>query len=247
MSPLAHALIATSLVSAVSLVGIVFLFADWNERRAMLFVSFAAGVLLATTFLDLLPEAVERSGQRDGNFFVATLAAMGGFFLLERFLRGFHTHNEGHAVVSGALVLIGDSVHNFIDGVVIAATFLVDPGLGVTTTLAVAVHEIPQEVADYGILLSSGFSRSRALLLNFVSGLFAVLGALVCFCFDRTVEAHLAWFMAATAGMFIYIAASDLIPELHHSHRVREWGVAGVFFLGVVLIAGLHAVVPEAH
>lgn len=247
MSPLVQALIATILVSTVSLVGVFVLFADWNERRAMLLVSFAAGVLLATTFLDLLPEAVERSGDRDGNFFVATLAAMAGFFMLERFLRGFHTHGEGHAAVSGSLVLIGDSVHNFIDGVVIGATFLANPGLGITATLAVAAHEIPQEIADYGILLSSGFSRSRALLLNFASGLFAVLGALVCFCFEGLVEAHLAWFMAATAGMFIYIAASDLIPELHHSDRGREWGYAIALFLGMVLIAGMRAVVPEAH
>lgn len=246
MSPLAQSLVATFLVSAISLVGVVFLFADWTERRAMLFISFGAGVLLATAFLELLPEAVQQQ-RNGGNFFVATLAAMGAFFLLERFLRGFHTHDESHAVPSGYLVLIGDTLHNFIDGVVIAATFLVSPTLGFTTTLAVAAHEIPQEVADYGILRSSNFSRGRALMLNFISGLAAMLGAVWCFWFEGLVTRHLPWFLAATAGMFIYIAASDLLPELHHSHTRHEWIYAVPFFVGVALIAVISALVPEAH
>jgi zinc and cadmium transporter len=245
MSPLAQALIATFLVGAVSLVGVLFLFADWSERRAMLFISFGAGVLLATAFLELLPEAVERR-QDGGNFFIATLAAMGAFFLLERFLRGFHTHDASHAVASGYLVLVGDTLHNFIDGVVIGATFLVSPALGFTTTLAVAAHEIPQEMADFGILLSGNFSRGSALLLNFISGLAAMLGALWCFWFEGVVENHLPWFLAATAGMFIYIAASDLLPELHHSHTRREWIYAVPFFVGVALIAAIGLLLPAA-
>lgn len=247
MAPLLPALGATLVVSAISLIGVVFLFAEWNERRSLLFVSFAAGVLLATTFLELLPEAVARHHD-GGNFFIATLGAMGGFFLLERFLHGFHTHDEGsHAAVSGHLILIGDTLHNFIDGVVIAATFLVDPALGLSTTLAVAAHEIPQEIADYGILLRSGFSRSRALLLNFLSGLSAVFGVLLCFVFREAIEASLSWFMAATAGMFIYIAASDLMPELHHSPTRHQWRFAVPLFLGMALIAALGAAVPHAH
>lgn len=246
MSPLEQSLVATFLVSAISLVGVVFLFGDWSERRAMLFMSFAAGVLLATAFLDMFPEAVERR-QDDGNFFIATLAAMGAFFLLERFLLGFHTHDDSHAGPSGYFVLIGSTVHNFIDGVVIAASFLVSPTLGFTTTLAVAVHEIPHEAADFGILLSARFSRGAALLLNFISGLAAVLGALWCFAFQGLVERHLSWFLAATAGMFIYIAASDLLPELHRSHTRREWLYAAPFFVGVALIAAIGWLVPESH
>jgi len=247
MSPLAQSLIATFLVGAVSLVGVLFLFADWSERRAMLFISFGAGVLLATAFLELLPEAVERR-QDGGNFFIATLAAMGAFFVLERFLRGFHVHDGGsHAVASGYLVLVGDTLHNFVDGVVIGATFLVSPTLGFTTTLAVAAHEIPQEVADFGILLSGNFSRASALLLNFLSGLAAVLGALCCFWFEGAVEPHLPWFLAAAAGMFIYIAASDLLPELHHSQTRREWIYAAPFFVGVALIAAIDLLVPAVH
>lgn len=238
MSALVLALVATLLVSAVSLIGVVFLFADWSERRATLFISFGAGVLLATAFLDLLPEAVAHH-RGDDNFFVAALTAMGAFFLLERFLSGFHTHDEHGAAPSGYLVLIGDTLHNFIDGVVIAAAFLVSPTLGFTTALAVAAHEIPQEVADFGILLASRFSRRQALLLNFASALASVLGAAWCFALEGLVERHLSWFMAATAGMFIYIAASDLMPKLHDRHAPNGWVSAVPFFLGVALIAAL--------
>lgn len=248
MSPLAQSLIATLLISAVSLVGVVFLFTDWTERRAMLCVSFAAGVLLATAFLDMFPEAVERH-QGDGNFFIASLAAMGGFFVLERFLSGFHTHEDSHAAPSpsGYFVLIGSTVHNFIDGVVIGASFLVSPALGVTTTLAVAAHEIPHEAADFLVLLNARFSRTAALLLNFLSGLAAMLGALWCFWFEGLVARHIPWFLAATAGMFIYIAASDLLPELHHSHTRREWIYAVPFFVGVALIATIRVMIPDSY
>jgi zinc and cadmium transporter len=248
MSPLAQSLIATFLISALSLVGVIFLFTEWTERRAMLCVSFAAGVLLATAFLDMFPEAVARR-QNDGNFFIASLAAMGGFFLLERFLSGFHTHEDSHAtpLPAGYFVLIGDTVHNFIDGVIIGTSFLVSPALGLTTTLAVAAHEIPHEDADIMVLLNARFSRAAALLLNFLSGLVAMLGALCCFWFEGLVTRHIPWFLAATAGMFIYIAASDLLPELHHSHTRREWIYAVPFFVGVGLIAAMHLLIPESH
>jgi zinc and cadmium transporter len=247
MSPLALSLLATFLVSAISLVGVVFLLTEWSERRAMLFISFAAGVLLATAFLDMFPEAVERR-QDNGNFFIASLAAMGGFFLLERFLSGFHSHDDSHshASPSGYFVLLGSTVHNFIDGVVIAASFLVSPALGFTTTLAVAAHEIPHEAADFGVLLNARFSRRQALLLNFLSGLAAMLGALWCFWFEGLVEHRLSWFLAATAGMFIYIAASDLLPELHSRTR-SEWIYALPFFIGVGLIAAITALIPDCH
>lgn len=250
MSPLTQALIATFVVSAISLVGVIFLFTDWTERRAMLFISFAAGVLLATAFLEMFPEAMEH-GRDEGNFFIASLAAMGGFFVLERFLLGFHTHEDTHehrgAVSSGYFVLIGSTVHNFIDGVVIAASFLVSPTLGFTTTLAVAAHEIPHEAADFGVLLNARFSRGQALLLNFLSGLAAMVGALCCFWFEGVVEQRLPWFLAATAGMFIYIAASDLLPELHHSRTRGEWGYAVPFFVGVALIAVFEALLGNTH
>jgi zinc and cadmium transporter len=249
MSPLAQSLVATFVLSAISLVGVVFLFTDWTERRAMLFISFAAGVLLGTAFLEMFPQAVE-SAKGDSNFFVASLAAIGGFFLLERLLFGFHTdsaHEDSGVGASGYFVLIGSTVHNFIDGVVIAASFLVSPALGFTTTLAVAAHEIPHEAADFGVLLNARFSRGTALLLNFLSGLAAMVGALCCFWFEGLVEQRLSWFLAATAGMFIYIAASDLLPELHHSPTRREWVYAVPFFVGVALIGLIDLVLANGH
>jgi zinc and cadmium transporter len=239
LSPLAASLLATLWVSAIALVGIVFLFARRPGVRAEAFLlSFAAGVLLATTFLALIPEAVER-GSAHGNIFAATLGAMIGFFFLERVLHGFHVHEESHAVPSRYLILLGDAVHNFIDGVAIAASFAASPELGVATTVAVTVHEVPQEIADFSILIGGGFRFRTALALNFLSGLTAILGALLFFALGDAVERHLAWFMTATAGMFIYIAGSDLIPQVHH-HRAAPGSLVYLPFLGgIVLIAAL--------
>jgi zinc and cadmium transporter len=239
MSPLVQALLATFAVSLVSFAGIVIAFSGrWDERREMLLLSFAAGVLLATVFLELLPEAVARAGG-GGNIFSAALAAMIGFFFLERFLHGFHVHEESRAVASRYMILIGDAVHNFVDGVVIAASFLASPALGVTTTFAVIAHEIPQEIADYGILVRGRLTPRQALFMNFLSGLTALVGALLCFGFRESVEGHLAWFLTATAGMFVYIAASDLIPELHAPRHRGNWIYTAPFILGVALMAGM--------
>jgi zinc and cadmium transporter len=238
LSPLTLSLIATFSVSAIALVGIVFLFARQpGERTETLLLSFAAGVLLATTFLELIPRAVEKA-PHDANVFAATLAAMIGFFFLERVLLGFHVHEDSHALPSRYLILLGDGVHNLIDGVVIAASFAVGPELGLATTLAVMVHEVPQEIADFSILIGGGFRFRTALLLNFLSGLTAILGALLFFALGDLVEGKLAWFMTATAGMFIYIAGSDLIPQ--HHHRAAPGALVYIPFLGgVAVIAAL--------
>ena len=246
VSPLVASLLATLWVSTIALVGIVFLFTRRPGVGAETFLlSFAAGVLLATTFLELIPEAVERNHQ-SGNIFAAALGAMIGFFFLERVLHGFHVHEgENRAVPSRYLILVGDGVHNFIDGVAIAASFAASPELGLATTLAVTVHEVPQELADFSILISGGYGYGKALLLNFVSGLTAILGAYLFFALGDVVEHHLAWFMTATAGMFIYIAGSDLIPQLHH-HRAAPGGLVYLPFLGgVVIIAALTAVLAH--
>jgi zinc and cadmium transporter len=243
MSPLSQAVLATLVVSAVALVGIVFVFtrAALSHRGELVLLSFAAGVLLATTFLELLPEAtaLERA---PGNIFIATLGAMIGFFLLERLLHGSHAHedetHEQQTIASPYLVLIGDGLHNFIDGVAIAASFAAAPELGVVTTLAVIVHEVPHELSDFGILVAGGMAMRTALFLNFLSGLTAVLGALFFFSSGIDLRPYVAWFMAATAGMFLYIASADLIPELHH-HRTLQAAVQLPFLGGIVLIAVL--------
>ena len=241
MTPLVQSLVATFLVSTISLVGVFFV--RWSERVEERLLGFAAGILLATAFLDLFPEAVARNAA-DTHLFTAALVAMIVFFVLERLLHAFHMHEESHAQASGYLILIGDGLHNLIDGIVIAASFLVSTELGVTTTLAVAAHEIPQEIADYGLLISGRFTRRRALLLNFASGLTAMVGAVLCFAFREVIEPHIGWALTATAGMFIYIAASDLIPELHHVRRRGSWAHTLPFFAGIMCVALLTTLVP---
>jgi zinc and cadmium transporter len=243
MSPFVQSLLATLWVSALALIGIVFLFVRKPAGRGeALLLSFAAGVLLATAFLDLLPEAIER-GHGDGNIFLAALAAMIVFFFLERVLHGFHEHEEMHTKPSRYLVLLGDGLHNFIDGVVIAASFAASPELGIATTVAVTVHEVPKEIADFSILMSGGFDFRTALLLNFATGLMALLGPVVFFALEGTVTHHLAWFMTGAAGMFIYVAGTDLIPQLHH-HREGPGAMVYLPFLGgIALIATVGALV----
>ena len=238
MSALLYALIATLVVSLISLVGVILFVSTWSERLEVGALSFAAGVLLATTFLELLPEAVG-AGIGDSNILIATLASIVGFFLLERFLSWWHIHPDEHEGHAGFLILVGDGVHNFIDGVVIAAAFLVSPAAGIATTLAVAAHEIPHEMADYGVLIGSKFSRNKALTLNFLSGLTAMLGAICCVAFRSVVEPNLPWFMAASGGMFIYIAAAGLIPELHHARWRNTWISTVPLLVGIALMAAL--------
>lgn len=254
MSPLVLALLASLAVGAISLVGILFVrWAKGSEHGEIRMIGFAAGVLLAAAFLELLPEAVERAGHDEGNVFAWALGAMVSFFFLERFLHGFHEHDEGHeghdhhshAVASRALILIGDGLHNFVDGIVIATSFMASPSLGFATTLAVAAHEVPQEIADFAILVRGNLSPARALALNFASGLTAILGVLVCFAFRGWIEQHVASCLTATAGMFIYIAASDLIPELHHPRHRASWQHAVPFVVGVALVAVLSVAVQH--
>ncbi|HWP65699.1 MAG TPA: ZIP family metal transporter [Candidatus Limnocylindria bacterium] len=243
MPPWLQAVLATLVVSATALVGIVFVFTRrLSQRGELVLLSFAAGVLLATSFLELLPEATTLA-RAPGNIFTATLGAMIGFFLLERVLHGFHVHEENarerHVIASPHLILIGDALHNFIDGLAIAASFAVGPEVGIVTTVAVTVHEVPQELADFGILVAGGMTPRIALLANFLCGLTAVVGALVFFAAGATVEPYLAWFMAATAGMFLYVASADLIPQVHH-HRSLHSRAQLPFLGGVLLIALLH-------
>lgn len=250
MSALAASILATVGVSLLSFVGLVLTGHLWNERVELRLVSFAAGVLLATAFLDLLPEAVEQAGASEA--LLAALVAICGFFLLERIIHGRHTHTGqeshlGHHSTSGYFILVGDGIHNFIDGVAIAASFIVSPELGILTTVAVAAHELPHEVGDYAILRKSGFSRTRALTFNFLSGLTAVAGAVTTFAFQDFVTENLGILIAAVAGMFVYIAAVNLIPELHHQRIKGRFLYATPFIVGVLLIPLLLAVLPHGH
>ena len=171
-------------------------------------------------------------------FFFWALIGFLLFFLIERFIHWYHHHQHAYSdegvKPTVPLVIVGDSVHNFIDGVVIAATFLISIPLGIVTTFAVAAHEIPQEIGDFGILLHKGMERKKVLLVNFLSALTALLGALITFWIGERIEPALPILLSLTAGFFIYIAASDLIPDIHHENRkgFAFWETV-LLFLGV--------------
>ena len=160
------------------------------------------------------------------------------FFILERMVWWFHHHHEHHGVRPTAwLITIGDSIHNFMDGVAITAAFLIDPNIGIITTLAVGFHEIPQEIADFVTMIRSGMSRQRALMFNIVSSIVSVFGGILTYIFHESIEGYLPYVLGFSAGMFLYIALSDLIPELHSddpSHKQR-WSQLGWLFLGIVI------------
>lgn len=232
---LAYILFFTFLGSIVSLLGGVMLLL--KEKFAIkishFLAAFAAGTLLGTAFLDLLPESLE--GGKEIDIFWWTLIGILAFFLLERFIHHHHDDPENKNVVS--LIVVGDSIHNFIDGVAIAATFLISIPLGIVTSLAVAAHEIPQEIADFGLMLHKGVKRNKVLKINFLSALFAMVGAILTFFARDQIEGMLPIFLALTAGFFIYIAASDLIPEIHNEDkRVVALTETLLLLLGVLVI-----------
>lgn len=207
-------------------------------------VSYAAGVLLAAAFLHLLPEAFNSEVAGQG-LFAAVLGGILAFFVLEKAALWRHRHapDEGHSHSrAGTLILIGDGVHNFIDGILIAAAFLINPAVGLATTLAIVAHEIPQEVGDFMVLLASGYSRARALVFNLLSSLTAVAGGLVGYFMLERAEAALPYVLALAAASFIYIAVADLIPDMHRTTDTR--GVLLQFLLigvGVATIVASHA------
>ncbi len=240
MSIFLYIVVFSFIGSVVSLMGGVLLlfFKQGTLKASHLLASFAAGALLATAFFDLLPEAFEMAPDR--NIFGWALAGFMVFFIFERFLSWFHHHHDQdeHDTVTGkpvvALIVFGDSLHNFIDGIVIAGAFLVDIRLGSITALATAAHEIPQEIGDFGILLSKGVPKSKVLLYNFLSALATMVAATLTYFVGNAFQGLLPIFLAATAGFFIYIAASDLIPEIHHEKRK---GFA--FYETLLLIIGI--------
>lgn len=229
---------ATVLVSVISLVGI-FTFGIKTkilDKILILLVGFAAGGLIGGAFLHLLPEAIEERGCNIVFFYA--LVGFTVFFLMERYLYWRHCHNGTCDVhMFTYLNLIGDGVHNFTDGLIIAASFMTDFKLGVVTTLAVVFHEVPQEMGDFGILVYGGFSKTRALFYNFLCALSAILGAIIGYILSSITENISVFLISFTAGGFIYIAASDLIPELHKQKENRRANVAFVaFVLGLVFM-----------
>lgn len=247
-----YIIIFTLIGSVASLIGGVILL--YKEKIAVrvshLLSAFAAGALLATAFLDLLPEGIEEAEhlfEETGveiNVFAWTVAGFLAFFVLERAIHWSHHHQieDGEFKRIGPkaivpLIVIGDSVHNFLDGVVIASTFMVSIPLGIVTSLAVAAHEIPQEIGDFGIMLHKGLKKGKVLLFNFLSALVAIIGAILAFWLGDSIETVVPIFLAIAAGFFIYIAAADLIPEIHNQEKkTMALTETLLLILGVVVV-----------
>lgn len=213
-----YAIASVILVSLVSLIGILTISVSEERLRSALFVlvSLAAGAMFGDAFIHLLPESFQKSGDTLMPS-MSVLAGILGFFILEKFLLWRHQHslvsnNRIHPL--GYLNLIADGVHNLIDGMMIGASYLVSLPLGIATTLAVVFHEIPQEIGDFGILLHTGFTKRRALFFNFLSATLAMLGTAVALLVGSSLESFSSVMLSFTAGGFIYIAGSDLLPEL---------------------------------
>lgn len=214
-------LASVTVVSLVAFIGIIFigLKEAFLKRILTALVGFASGSLIGGAFIHLLPESLEETGQ---TVFYYVIVGIVFFFIMEKFLYWRHCHEEKCPVHTFAyLNLIGDGIHNFIDGMLIAASFILSYDLGVATTLAVVFHEIPQEIGDFGILIYGGFTKGKALAYNFVSALTAVAGALITYylAYVQGIEQFLVPF---AAGGFIYIAATDLMPELHKKYHATE-------------------------
>lgn len=238
--------------SVVSLVGGLLLIANKKLRHnaGRWALPFGAGALLAAAFLSMLPEALEH-----GNASTILLYAIGGFlgfFILERFVGWFHHHHddevrEARNKTQVAMVVAGDTLHNAIDGMALGAAFLVNPAVGITTSLAIAAHEVPQEIGDFGILLGKGVRPRRVILINVLSALATIVMALLTFWLGGLAGIDPAPFMAIAAGMFIYVAASDLIPDIHEQPRREGNRQAVMLLVGVVMIGAVALLMPHEH
>lgn len=227
---------ASLLVSSISLIGGILLIWQeiFTEKFSTYLVGFAAGVMLATAFLDILPEALHDN--KDQSIYIYGLAGVITFFLIERFVLWFHHHDEIHTKPSSYLILLGDGLHNFFDGLAIAAAFLVSVNLGIITTIAISAHEIPQEIADFSILINGGMKKGKALFYNFLSALTALVGAILGFNYLNKFAKLTPFFLMFSAGVFIYIACSDLIPDLHQDFKKqKKWATTLPFIFGVLL------------
>jgi Predicted divalent heavy-metal cations transporter len=242
----------TALAGVVSAaVAGVFLLLPEAARGRLLphLVSFATGALLGAALLALLPHAIEGVGaERVHEIGIALVAGIGVFFVLEKLVLWRHCHAEECEThvpdhhhrdkASAFLVLVGDAIHNALDGVLIAAAFLTDIGLGIVTTLAALAHEIPQEVGDFAILLNSGMSRARALWLNLLVSLTSVVGGVLAYFALRQVFELLPFALAIAAACFLYVAVADLIPGLHRRVDLRASAAQVVLIaLGIAVIA----------
>lgn len=249
---------ASCVIAGISLVG-VFVFGEHGHlagtRRYI--VPFAIGTFLGIAFFELIPETLEASEHYGAAAIVFGFLA---FYVLAHVLGTFHHHHHDDAddrcessQATAALLLIGDAVHNFVDGIVIASSFLVSPAAGAATTLGIALHEAPQEIAEYGVLRHAGYSRREAAVYNFLSATTVVFGAAVTLVLAANIESGLFVLTGIAAGNLLYVAMSDLIPDVHAATKAtgRFFGTFASMLIGLTLIASLilwtHSVAPDNH
>lgn len=223
-----YALASVTIVSLISLIGIVFISFRLQalQRIVSLLVSFAVGALLGNAILHLLPEAFHLI-PNTGTIALLFLAGVLALFSLEKFLHWHHDHNlspdaEPKIKTYGYISLLADGFHNFTDGILIGGAWLVSPEIGLATTLAIILHEVPQEISDFGVLIHAGFSKKKALRVNFFAALSAVAGAVLALWLGQTLDSFATHILPFAAGGFVYLACSDLIPELHKKNSTKN-------------------------
>lgn len=221
-----YAFLSVLLVSFVSFVGVFTLSIrkELFKKYIFIFISLAAGALIGDAFIHLIPKSFESSSN---TILVSTLIILGIllFFILEKFFHWHHhgeDENEFHIHPVGKLVLLSDGAHNLIDGIIIGVSFIASIPVGIATTLAVILHEIPQEIGDFAVLLHAGYPRKKALWLNFLSALTAVIGVIIAFSLKSIGDYFNVWMLSIVAGGFIYIAIADLIPEIHKTKELKH-------------------------
>lgn len=230
-----YALLSVVVVSLISLVGVFTLSLNQKFLNKSIFflVSLAVGALFGDAIIHLIPEAFDGvKNPSEASLFI--LLGIISFLVLEKFLRWRHSHGhdcegseceqekEGLIKPIGFIVVASDSVHNFIDGIIIGVSYLISIEIGVATTVAIILHEIPQEISDFALLMHSGYTKKKALVFNFISSFFAVIGTIIVFVFSASVESFVPYMIAFAAGGFLYIAGSDLVPEIHKTSDLKK-------------------------
>jgi len=244
MNVWAYSLISVLVVSLVSLTGIFALsFEEKKMRKMIIFlVSFAVGALFGDALIHLLPEAFEKIESRAISSLLVLLGIL-AFFGLEKFVRWRHCHivyHEDHAHPMAAVNIFGNIVHNLIDGMLIGASYLANIPLGIATTVAILLHEIPQEMGNFAVLIHSGYRMKKAIAINFLSALVAFLGVALALVVGKYAANFTLFLVPVTAGGFLYIAGSDLIPELKHETKITaSIGQLAAIVLGIAVMAGL--------
>lgn len=238
LSVILYSLISILIISTISIIGITVFFT--NEKKLpnilLFLISFSAGALLGDAFIHLLPEAM------DSGINLVPIAVISGilaFFVLEKFVQWRHCHqptSKEHPHPLATMNLVGDAFHNFLDGAIIATSYVVSIPLGIATTVAVLLHEIPQEIGDFGVLVYAGYSKKKALLMNFIISLTALLGGIVGLLLSKSITSFSGIMIAFTAGGFIYIATADLIPEMKKDTNFKKTSIQ---LIGLLLGIGI--------